>query len=117
MNKSGVVNYYYYYPGYFSDAACEKISNSVKTDNVAKVDGNQIPKDHVRKTQVGFTSENFIYDLISNLKNSNLLSDKKLLIKFGIGGGAISQDLLYFLNCSSPIFFFVSSLLIQVKEP
>jgi PKHD-type hydroxylase len=64
MNKSGVVNYYYYYPGYFSDAACEKISNSVKTNNVAKVDGNQIPKDHVRKTQVGFTSENFIYDLI-----------------------------------------------------
>jgi len=34
-----------------------------------------------------------------------------------MGGGAISQDLLYFLNCSSPILFFVSSLFKPVKDP
>ena len=34
-----------------------------------------------------------------------------------IGGGAISQDLLYFLNFSSPILVLVSSLFNPVKDP
>lgn len=64
MDKTGQVNYYYYYPGYFSDEACEKIFSAVKIKDIAKVDGDQIPKENVRKTQVGFTSETFVYDLI-----------------------------------------------------
>lgn len=43
-----------------------------------------------------------VKDLISNLKNSNLLSDKKLLIKFGIGGGAILIFLIIYYVFINP---------------
>ena len=43
-----------------------------------------------------------IKDLISNLKSSGLLSDKKLLIKFGIGAGAILIFLIIYYAFISP---------------
>ena len=43
-----------------------------------------------------------IKDLISNLKSSGLLSDKKLLIKFGIGTGAILIFLIIYYAFISP---------------
>ena len=58
------------------------------------------------------------FDVTGNTYDENVVQYKFWYSFFSsIGGGATSQDLLYFLNCFSPILFLVSSLFNPVKEP
>jgi PKHD-type hydroxylase len=60
-------NVYYFYEGFLSEDNCQLIFNSVTKKEEALIDENEKPREDQRISNVGFTSNPLIYDLICPL--------------------------------------------------